>query len=474
MEYGDGDSLNLRELLGKNSIGRDIIDGAVIIDRNGRLKLSSFAYPANPVPDFSGRKYFIFQLKNNTDSLLVSEPVMSKLSGRQVIILSRRIVDKNGRFGGVVAAQIKPSVFTSFYAQARLLPNDIISLIAPDGFTYARRTGDIESSGEHISKSPLFAQVALRTDSFYFAPDAIRHIPTWFSYRQLKDYPMIATVGSSEADILADYRTRQPRYIIPRIIISILVILFSFLGSLFMLYRKKQSDHILEEEEKHQRQLTEQMIAVQERERERIGRELHDNVGQVLTTVKLFLETVTRQTDDPMIPRSMELINSSIIEIRNLSHQLSAPTLGTRSLVDSIDVLVDTLSVSSNLEFEFDHSEYITVIMSQKLALYRIVQEQLNNIIKHAAATKVWITLSQCGSHITLTVRDNGKGFDTTIKKDGMGINNIISRAKVFGGVVHIESAPQEGCILEVMLPAAGFEARPLTTDLLTPANPAK
>jgi signal transduction histidine kinase len=465
MEYKDGDSLNLQQLIVKNSLSRDIIKGAVIIGSDGQSKIASVADTHNLVPGFSDRPYFNFHLKNNTDSLLITGPLVSKLTEKPVVTLSRRLNDKKGRFAGVIAVQVQPSTFTSFYAQARLLPNDIISLIAPNGITYARRTGSIESSGENISKSPLFVHVAHRRDSFYFAPDAIRQIPTWFSYRQLKDYPIIATVGSSESDILADFRARQPRYIIPRIIISVLVILFSFLGAKFILHRRKLSASILEEEEKYQRLLTEQMITVQEREREWIGRELHDNVGQVLTTVKLYLETAAQQGDHPLIPRSMKLINNSITEIRNLSHQLTAPTLGTRSLIDSITALTETVACATKLKFEFDHKEYTRrVAMSQKLALYRILQEQLSNIIKHAEATKVWIRLSQSEDNVLLTVRDNGKGFDTSIKTDGMGINNIISRAKVFDGTVTIKAVPGKGCVLEVTIPAIAVEAEPCYT----------
>jgi signal transduction histidine kinase len=459
MEYSDGDSLNLKELIIKNSLSHDIIEGAVITGRDGSTKMTSITHPHKLVPSFWDRHSCIFHSKNNTDSLLISGPYVSKLTEKKVITLSRRLIDKKGAFAGIVSVQILPSTFTSFYAQARLLPNDIISLIAPGGITYARRTGSIESSGENISKSPLFRHVAEHRDSFYFASDAIRQIPSWFSYRCLKDYPIIATVGSSEADILADFIARQPRYIIPRIIISVLIILFSFLGALFMLHRRKLSNRMLQEEEKYRRLLTEQMITVQEREREWIGRELHDNVGQVLTTVKLYLETASRQGNNPLIPQSMQLINSSITEIRNLSHQLSAPTLGTRSLIDSINALIETVAFSTKLKFEFDHTGYQErVIMSQKLAVYRILQEQLSNIIKHAEATKIWITLSQNDSNIMLTVRDNGKGFDTTVKSNGMGINNIISRAKVFDGIVLIEAASGKGCYLEVTIPAIELE----------------
>lgn len=145
---------------------------------------------------------------------------------------------------------------------------------------------------------------------------------------------------------------------------------------------------------------------------------------------------------------------TSINEIRNLSRDLSAPTLGTKSLTDSITALVEMVASSSGVYIAFDHCSYrASVSMNQKLAVYRIVQEQLNNIIKHAFATHVSVSLSQAEDHTILTVRDNGKGFDTLGKRNGIGLNNIISRAKVFNGKVKIESAPGKGCLLMVSLP---------------------
>ena len=455
LEYArEGVSLNLEKLFVNGELNRNIIEGIFIINSTGKLVKAKTKFSQNLISDYSAIDYFIYHSKHNVDSLIISKPLISTPTGKPYIVISCRFNDSKGKFGGVVAVQMEPSVFTSFYAQAKLLPNDIISLISPDGTTYARRTGTTESSGEDIHKSPLFVHLANNPDSFYLASDAIRHIPTWFSYRKLKNYPIIATVGRSEQDILSVNRNRESRYLTPRIITSVLIILFSFLITLFLLHRRRASDRLLEEKDRYERLLVEQMISVQEREREWIGRELHDNVSQVLTTVKLYLEMTISQQVDPLIPKSIQLINSSIIEIRNLSHQLSAPTLGTRSLVDSINTLIEMVGRGTNIIFEFDYSRYHSqLIMDQKLALYRILQEQINNILKHAAATKVWISLFQSGNNVMLTVRDNGKGFDNRLKTGGMGLNNIISRVKVLGGTVQIETAPQKGCFLRVLVP---------------------
>jgi two-component system sensor histidine kinase UhpB len=216
------------------------------------------------------------------------------------------------------------------------------------------------------------------------------------------------------------------------------------------------SERLLQEQKRYQNLLTQQVIAAQEKERAHIGRELHDNVNQVLTTVKLYLETVLNkeETKDPFISKSMQLVNGSINEIRNLSHQLSAPTLGTGSLTDAINALIEMVVSSSGLLVEFDNRAYCkTIVMDQQLAIYRIVQEQLNNVIKHAAADKAWISLKQTATHIILLVKDNGKGFTVSEKSHGIGFNNIITRVQSFDGNITIESALQKGCELKVVLP---------------------
>jgi len=152
MEYAlKGDSLNLQKLLINNSLNRDIIEGVSIINRTGRLLMTNIPYPADSVLDFSDRAYFVFHSKNNIDSLLISKPLLSKMFRKPVIVISRRLNDPKGRFVGVVALQVQPSAFTSFYAQAQLLPNDIISLIAPDGTIFH---GNQFNGGESIPMHP--------------------------------------------------------------------------------------------------------------------------------------------------------------------------------------------------------------------------------------------------------------------------------------------------------------------------------
>jgi two-component system sensor histidine kinase UhpB len=164
-------------------------------------------------------------------------------------------------------------------------------------------------------------------------------------------------------------------------------------------------------------------------------------------------------TDEEMrqelLERSTELVSNAINEIRKISKSLITPGLREIGLFESIEDIIDDLKVAGaqfaiNLDLENITEEQIED--RQKLTIFRIVQEQLNNIVKHAQATQVLIRLSGEGDHIVLTVADNGVGFEVGRHRKGVGITNIISRAELLNGKVDIQSAPGEGCTLSVSL----------------------
>jgi two-component system, NarL family, sensor histidine kinase UhpB len=222
--------------------------------------------------------------------------------------------------------------------------------------------------------------------------------------------------------------------------------------------RIQLEEELNEQRISRQKQITEAVILAQEKERTEIGKELHDNVNQILGASNLYINTA--MTDDEMrqelLQRSTELVSSAINEIRKISKSLITPGLREIGLIDSIEDIIDDLKFTKdklviNLDIQSISEEQIED--RRKLTLFRIVQEQLNNIVKHANATRALIRLSGEQDHIVLTVSDNGVGFDVARHRKGVGITNIISRAELFNGRVEIQSTPGEGCTLTVSLP---------------------
>jgi len=207
----------------------------------------------------------------------------------------------------------------------------------------------------------------------------------------------------------------------------------------------------------HHKQITEAVIKAQEKERSVIGLDLHDNINQVLTTVKLQNEMVLEGIADPkaILPRSTAYLQSCINEIRSLSKRLSAPTLGKISLEESVKDLIDSINETSKVKITRQISGLDNELLKQDLhiGVYRILQEQLNNVLKHADATEVLVKLERTDDKLHLLVTDNGKGFVVQGHKQGIGLVNMQTRAENLNGTFELTTCPGKGCRVKVVLP---------------------
>jgi PAS domain S-box-containing protein len=221
--------------------------------------------------------------------------------------------------------------------------------------------------------------------------------------------------------------------------------------------RKKLEQKLINEQINHQKQLTQATIDGQENERREIGKELHDNIGQQLTTIKLFLDfakSTANENTSEMVDMSLKAVADLINEVRAISRSLVPFTLKDLGLIESINELADSLTRTKIVTIEFEHTGFDESLLpeNQKLTLFRIVQEQLNNIVKHAGASTIQIRLFKTRQEIILEIRDNGKGFDVR-KRKGSGIINIQNRVELFNGKTEIFSVPGNGSAMTVRFP---------------------
>ena len=226
---------------------------------------------------------------------------------------------------------------------------------------------------------------------------------------------------------------------------------------------RKSAEHKLLESERalvrerltRQKAMTHAALVAQEHERSEIGKELHDNLNQVLGAAKLYIEMA--KTDDEnremCLEKSSGFIMHVIEEIRKISKTLSTPGM-VMGLFESIDILLDDLITVHAIKIEFQKKGVDEEELDERLQLtiFRIVQEQLTNILKHANATSATINLTKQGNEIVLLISDNGKGCDILKEGKGVGIINIRSRAELYHGTVTTISNPGEGYALEVVL----------------------
>ncbi len=219
----------------------------------------------------------------------------------------------------------------------------------------------------------------------------------------------------------------------------------------------KLEKELAEQEIRQQKLITEVTIQAQEKERNEIGLELHDNINQVLATVKMYLSLSMSHPDGrpDLTAKSLDNVNYVIEEIRKLSKSLVSPSLGDIGLVEALQEMADEMQLAGGPAVELVNG--ITgdryPDKNMELMLYRVAQEQLNNIRKYARATRVAITVSTGDKDLYFSVADNGIGFDTGVKARGIGLRNIASRVEFYAGTMHIISAPGKGCTLELRIP---------------------
>jgi two-component system sensor histidine kinase UhpB len=207
-----------------------------------------------------------------------------------------------------------------------------------------------------------------------------------------------------------------------------------------------------------QKLITQTSIQVQEREREEIGKELHDNINQILAATKMYLDIGIKECGEEevteILVKSHKNVHFAMEEIRQLSQSLVAPSLGGMSLDQALARLIENLPLAASLRITLDTSAFRKDVADEdlKLTCYRIVQVQLNNIIKHAHAQAAVIRLKR-DRNLELTIHDDGIGFNPEKKTAGIGLRNIRNRVGFYNGEVTITSEPGKGCTLSVVIP---------------------
>ncbi|HWI90315.1 MAG TPA: response regulator [Flavisolibacter sp.] len=207
--------------------------------------------------------------------------------------------------------------------------------------------------------------------------------------------------------------------------------------------------------DKKNQQMIEAVLNAQEQERKIIGEELHDNINQILTAIKINLGFILGLDElrKDLIQKCLDNATFAIEEVRKLSRALILPSnLRELGLVPSLQILAKDIQAVTTLNIEICNDEFDETVLNeeQKTALYRIAQEQMNNILKHAKASNVHIHLSSCPEGTELSINDDGRGFDPATKKNGVGFYNISNRVKLFNGSLIIDSSPGRGVLLSV------------------------
>ena len=214
------------------------------------------------------------------------------------------------------------------------------------------------------------------------------------------------------------------------------------------------TDHVEEE-----KRIGKAVNDAQEKERMQIGMELHDNVKQIMAASMINLDFLKNRLDDQkatkeILDKVIGYIREAMDELRKLSHQLAPSIDPTIPLEEKIEILVNTMNAANTLKVYYRLDEFEQPVSNDvQLTLYRILQEQFNNILKYAKASTVFISVKHYRDNIQLSIKDDGEGFNLIAKKNGIGFENIKRRVEALDGQVRIFSAPGDGCEVSVQIP---------------------
>ena len=227
-----------------------------------------------------------------------------------------------------------------------------------------------------------------------------------------------------------------------------LIVALVLLAALAGLWLYNRANKRIATEKARQKQISiDAFIEGEEKEKARIGRELHDGIAQEIVGVKLAMHQ--QNADSKLIDE----LNRISLDIRNISHELMPQTLKEYGLKLAIEDICQKILAPSAIQYEL-HANLPDERMANKIeiTLYRIFQELVHNIIKHSHATEVLVQLRKMNNHILLVVEDNGKGM-TEEKKNGIGISNLKSRVQLLDGNLQYDSSDNEGTTAIVRVP---------------------
>lgn len=224
---------------------------------------------------------------------------------------------------------------------------------------------------------------------------------------------------------------------------------------------KRLEEERLKSKTEEQRKITEAMVQGQEKERNAIGIELHDNVNQILVSSNMLLSMIEAKPSllNELLPKCIENIRFAVNENRRIAHELVIPNRVTETLLQQVKRVAKTMFNDTGIKTKLFHPDFNEELLTeeQKLTVYRIVQEQCTNILKHAKASSVIFRFAISNNVFRLRISDNGEGMKKEKIVEGIGLRNIRHRLTVVNGSATIDSAKGKGFTLIIEMPITHF-----------------
>lgn len=461
-----------------------------VIGRDGRLTYSS-ANPSAKGTDLGSRAYFrASRDSSEDDELAIVGPFSGAPSERPMIQFVRPLRSRDGNIAGVIAFEVTPSTLLQAVRAGHLSENTALTLARDDGSILTRsvvraRAESVEPPGiddapftQSTSTSPLAALSRMNPDESGFLRmrdplDATERLVSW---RSIAAYPLTLVVSEPASALDKEIARLRRRYLLAGALGSALLALAFH----WLLRNRRARDRAAIRQREHYaelarsaaelrttqqqfRDLAAHQMALKEEERKRIAQEIHDELGQRLTVLRMDLSMLPRTVSaDPsqLLPRQVGALKSSLDGImtlvRDIAGRLRPATLDI-GLGAAVEGLVEEIGASLGISCELDNRLPPGFVLDDKLATaaFRIIQESLTNVVRHAGASHVRVTLAVQDGDLLAQVHDDGRGFDseTTNAKLSFGTSGMRARAAMLGGRVTITGKPGKGTVVDARIP---------------------
>jgi len=321
----------------------------------------------------------------------------------------------------------------------------------------------IYSTKNDYTNAYKYLDLYTQTNDSIFSKNSTRQIAEMKTRFETEEKEHQIKLLNSDNEIKALQISEQKHQLINhRILLASIISVVIFIALLSWLLisrnRSKQQEKY-KSEMLHQQELrTRVIIETQEGERKRIAQDLHDGIGQNLAAAKMSFETYATQlpnatSDQKLIFTAIEsILEDTQNEVRALSHSMMPKALQERELGDAVSDLLEQTFLNSKIKYSFSKDLPPDIPENVQICLFRVLQELLNNILKHSEATEVAVETLKYQNNIIMMVEDNGKGIPEEVKSDGIGLQSISARVHSLNGSFKIEPGPSKGTIATIRI----------------------
>lgn len=268
-----------------------------------------------------------------------------------------------------------------------------------------------------------------------------------------KDKEIIETQNALQQNEL-DLAKKKNQFLLA--VVSGTILLIVLFGSLYFYKQRQKLKNVEIAKLEQERDITklQALIEGEEKERKRIAQDLHDGINGDLSVIKYKITTINQvnfnNNEKGEFKSAINMLDNAIEQVRHISHNLAPPSLQNFKLIEAVKQYCFNISETNNLQVDFNYfGEFLILKEEIETAIYRIIQELINNIVKHAQATEAMVQINDHNNTINITVEDNGFGFDNTKKASGLGLKNIKSRVTFLKGDLKINS-DKNGTIITI------------------------